>query len=96
MPGETRADYSRYLLLSTMSGGTTLQPTIRCPLCLAESQLTISSIYSALLGPVVQHYNQLFDALYGILSGETTLQPTVCFAPLCLERVQLTLCYALF
>jgi hypothetical protein len=73
MPGDSRANYSRYLLLFTMSSGTTLQPTIRCPLCLAELQLTICSIYSALLGPVVQHYNQLFDALYGILTGETTL-----------------------
>jgi hypothetical protein len=69
-----------------MSGGTTLQPTIRCPLCLAELQFTIYSIYSALLSPAVQHYNRQLDALYGILSGETTLKPTISYAPLYLLR----------
>jgi hypothetical protein len=55
MPGETTATYSRYQLFCTVSGGTKLQPTIRCLLCLAELQLTVCSVYSALLGPVVKH-----------------------------------------
>jgi hypothetical protein len=37
MPGETPANSSPYLLLSTMSGGTTLQPSILFPLCLVET-----------------------------------------------------------
>jgi hypothetical protein len=73
-----------------MSGGTKLQPTVRCPLYLAELQFTIYSIYSALLSPAVQHYNRQFDALYGILSGETTLKPTISYAPLYLSRSTLS------
>jgi hypothetical protein len=61
-----------------MSVGTALQPTYRCPLCLAELQLTICSFYSTLLRPVVQHCNQLLNALYGIISGETTTDNLLC------------------
>jgi hypothetical protein len=72
---ETPANYSRYLLLSTMSGGTTLQPTIRCPLYLAKLQLTICSIFFTLLSPAVQHNNRQLYVLNGILSDETRLKP---------------------
>jgi hypothetical protein len=63
-----------------MSGGTTLQPTIRCTLYLAKLQLTICSIFFTLLSPAVQHYNRQLHVLNGIISGETKLKPTFCYA----------------
>jgi hypothetical protein len=48
------------------------------------------SINSALHSPAVQHYSRQLDALYVIISGETTLKPTISYAPLNLLRSTLS------
>jgi hypothetical protein len=70
------------LLRSTLSGGTTIQPTIYCaPLCLmARLETTLQpSIYCTLIYMVVL----------------SRLQPNICSAPLCLARLETTLCLTL-